>query len=283
MSDQEKKGQNPEDDLTRRQWLMRLGEAAVLAGFSGVAGEFPSTATEQSPSPLEKLPPGLYQPMSDHLSHALLNDERLHPIPPGSPTDYVRPLTGLYRPEFFSPREFETVGRLVELLLGESPQAHETTVGAKTDEPVTRELAQWMDGVLSQAAGVRKAARSLRPEHRALAVRYYGSAAVEKRENDEAEKVCREGLAWLEAESTRRRGKPFLSLGESDQVELLTVIADERMDLPKNHVGVRFFRWIKATVVQGFYTSKPGLKELDYKGNSFYVECPGCTGEDYSS
>jgi len=26
----------------------------------------------------------------------------------------------------------------------------------------------------------------------------------------------------------------------------------------------------------GFYTSKEGLKELDYKGNSFYSVSPGC-------
>lgn len=37
-----------------------------------------------------------------------------------------------------------------------------------------------------------------------------------------------------------------------------------------------FLRWFKQRVIEGFYTSQAGLKELDYKGNSFYSESPGC-------
>jgi hypothetical protein len=40
--------------------------------------------------------------------------------------------------------------------------------------------------------------------------------------------------------------------------------------------GTRLFILLKNQVAHGFYTSQRGLKELDYKGNAFYAECPGC-------
>ena len=126
MGDDQKQNPSPKSDLTRRQWLLRLGKAAILVGFSGVAGEVPADAQELQPSPGKKLPPGLYEPMGNHLGHALVSDGRFHPVPPGSPTDYLRPLTAPYRPEFFSLREFELVGRIVELLLGEPRETSAT-------------------------------------------------------------------------------------------------------------------------------------------------------------
>lgn len=282
VGDDQKQNPSPKSDLTRRQWLLRLGEAAILVGFSGVAGEVPADAQELQPSPGKKLPPGLYEPMGNHLGHALVSDGRFHPVPPGSPTDYLRPLTAPYRPEFFSLREFELVGRIVELLLGEPHETSAPAEGGRNEESVTREVAQWIDLVLSQAEGIRTAARNLKSEHRTLADYYYGPGTAEKWDHDEPEKVCREGLAWLEAQSTQRRGKDFLSLDEPEQMELLNLISDEHTDLPADHQGARFFRWMKNKVIQGLYTSRVGLKELDYKGNAFYAECPGCTGEDHS-
>jgi len=63
VGDDQKQNPSPKSDLTRRQWLLRLGKAAILVGFSGVAGEVPADAQELQPSPGKKLPPGLYEPM----------------------------------------------------------------------------------------------------------------------------------------------------------------------------------------------------------------------------
>jgi hypothetical protein len=283
VSDKQKQEPSPKPDLTRRQWLVRLGEAAILVGFSEAAGEVPADAQERQPSPGQKLPPGLYEPMGDHLGHALVSDARFHSVPPGSPTDYLRPLTAPYRPQFFAPRAFELVERIVELLLGEPHEMSATVEGGKNKERVAREVARWVDLVLSQAGGIRTAARNLKPEHRTLADHYYGPGTAEKWDNDQPEKVCREGLASLQAESTQRHGRDFLSLDEPGQMELLNLVSDEHKDLPADHQGARFFRWIKNKAIQGLYTSSVGLKELDYKGNAFYSECPGCTGENHSS
>ena len=35
--------------------------------------------------------------------------------------------------------------------------------------------------------------------------------------------------------------------------------------------------YLRKMAIDGYYTSKEGLKELDYRGNSFYSESPGCT------
>src|SRR5437016_14499853 len=99
-------------ELTRREWLLKLGEAAVLLGFTDAAGEAEATHTSApalglGAQGLAELPPGLYQPSSDHLSHALSSDARFHPIPPGSETDYVRPRSEPFGPRFFPGRSFK--------------------------------------------------------------------------------------------------------------------------------------------------------------------------------
>ena len=40
--------------------------------------------------------------------------------------------------------------------------------------------------------------------------------------------------------------------------------------------GDPFSKLLKDMTIDGYYTSKEGLKELDYRGNSFYSESPGC-------
>jgi hypothetical protein len=34
-------------------------------------------------------------------------------------------------------------------------------------------------------------------------------------------------------------------------------------------------------LIRGFYTSRLGLKELDYKGNAFYAESPSCPNKEH--
>ncbi len=270
-------------ELTRREWMLRLGEAAVLFGFSGSLPEVEAKAAyalSALTSQKSGLPPGLFEASSEHMAHALMSDERFLKIPPGSETDYVRPREGPYQPQFFSPGEFEVVTRLVRLILGEISEPAGTeaeTRGAR--DAVLAEVADWIDLVVANAASVREAARRLAPEHKALAVRYYGSEAVNRLENAEPEGICREGLEWLDRESKKLYAGAFLSLEESQQIRVMDSISDTRPDLAHENPGTRLFAFLKRETVRGFYTSRLGLKELDYKGNGFYVECPGCTGK----
>ncbi len=265
------------EELTRREWLLRLGETAALVGFSGVAGQAEGAAASLLAGLAQpSLPPGLYEPSNDHLSHALMAGEQFHPVPPETETDYVRPQSGPFQPQFFSPSEFQIVRQIVRLMLGDVAEPSSAGNAEKKTAPqIVDEVAEWLDLTVFSAAEVREAARRMAPEHRILAVHYHGAAAVEEVENNEAQKVCREGLKWLADQS---EGGDFLKLSDEQQIQLLSRISDDRADKTAQNEGTRFFRLIKAGVVRGFYTSRLGLKELDYKGNAFYAESPGCPG-----
>src|SRR5712692_6425622 len=160
----------------------------------------------------------------------------------------------------------------------------------KTSSRSCGELSGWCSGrrLRSQAparramaGAAREAARRLAPEHRALGIAYYGSKAVEEIENSDPEKTYREGIKWMTEESERRFGKGFLALTVEQQTELLKSASDDRPEKELENPGSRFFYSIKKELVRGFYTSRAGLNELGYKGNTFYAESPGCPGEGY--
>jgi len=84
-----------------------------------------------------------------------------------------------------------------------------------------------------------------------------------------AQKQFRDGLEWLD-----REGKPFVDLTEPEQVAKLTAMSSTSAD----PAGATFFPLIRRLTVFGFYTSKVGVKELGYLGNSYAAEFPGaCT------
>ncbi|MGI9074534.1 MAG: gluconate 2-dehydrogenase subunit 3 family protein [Bryobacteraceae bacterium] len=253
----------PDPELTRRLWILGVSETALGLGFAGALGADASQPVS--------LPPGLYQPLTDHLGHALESAERFHPIPPGSQTDYVRPRTGPFEPLFFSPDEIAVIRRLTELILGEGSGA-----GKDGRASVGEEVAEWIDLRAFSSAGTRAAASALDPSHRAVMVAYHGAASVHELEIFDAQKIYREGLAWLQEESRSRHKTDFLRVGENDQLEILTAISDEPSNKDAQTPGHRFFELIKAEVIRGFYTSQAGLKEQDFKGNAFYARSPGC-------
>jgi len=263
----------PAGALTRREWLLSLGSAVVLSGFHGMAGEAAQGATVDGTA----LPPGLYQPSLDHLSHALASENPFLPVPEGSETEYLRPRTGPFLAQALAQEEFRVIRRLVEIILGEdlknSPEKPTSGAGAS----IYDEVAEWIDLVVASAPGIRTLARNLPAEQRALSVAYFGSEEpVRELETFAPEGVCHEGLAWLDEESQRRFAKSFLEADPAGQAELVRAISDARTDKSVIHGGTRLFDFLKAESVRGFYTSRVGLKEIDYKGNTFYGEPPGC-------
>jgi gluconate 2-dehydrogenase subunit 3-like protein len=268
--DENRNGELQPAALTRREWLLSVGSAVVLSGFRGKPGPAAQVAATS-------LPPGLYAPSLEHLTHALGSDGPFVAIPPGAETEYVGPHTGAFVPQAFSQEEFAAVKRLVEIILGED-------LGRSPEKPVQGapatifdEASEWIDLVVASAAKVRALARSLPEEQRALAVAYFGSEEpVRELETFEPERVCRDGLAWLDGESRRRFAKRFVDANAGDQTGLVHAASDTRPDMSVIHAGTRLFDFLKAECIRGFYTSRVGLKELDYKGNAFYGESPGC-------
>ena len=273
MSNDDRKSDQdqPVGGLSRRDWLLNFGSAVILSGFAGMPGE-----SQQTDHAAAALPPGLYTPSIEHVTHALNHDGPFFPVPPGAETEFVQPRSGLFLPQAFSSEEFAVVRRLVELILGENLKAAPAQPAAEAPEKLHDEVAEWIDLVVASGPGVRAAARNLTPEQRALAVAYFNAEEpVRELETYEPERICKEGLAWLQQESERRSFAAFLTMPPATQLELLTSISDAR-PAAAAHAGTRFFDFLKAEATRGFYTSRVGLRELNYTGNSFYGQSPGC-------
>jgi hypothetical protein len=247
------------DEVTRRQWLLRLGEMIVLAGISGLVPEI-STHLHSVEEEYAGLPPGLYAPSGDNLVHALASVHRHSAPPPGTETDYVQPSSSPFQPLFFSNEEFRIVTRLAEIILGtvEAPALSQTT--------------QWLDLWFLSAKGVREAARNLDPLHRALAIAFYGEKPVRDLETADSAAVARDGIAAFSHLSEKEHGCGFLELSAAQQEELARSIGTTE---PHNPLR-KFFEVIRREAIRGYYTSAEGLQELNYKGNSYYPYCPGC-------
>lgn len=99
----------------------------------------------------------------------------------------------------------------------------------------------------------------------------------------EVQKTFLDGLAWLDNTSQKRHKKTFVALSNSQQVAILTEISKIASPSPENAVQARFFKAIKDATIDGFYTSKIGLDELGYKGNTVLDEFPGCTHPEHQA
>lgn len=257
-SEHYKDASGEDSNVSRRAAIVTIGQATV--GF-GLSSSLLADTNEHL-----QLPPGIYQPSRDHLGRALMSTGRFHPIPPGCPTDYIRPTTEPFTPLFFSPAEFAVVRRLTQLMLG-------------VDGSPAQEVAEWVDLRVASAEGVREAAHQLDPLHHALAVAYFGSARMTQLETADPARICREGLDWFSNAARTRGSDQFLSLDDEQQIATLQSVSEERTDKQSESPGTRFFAFLKAEVIRGYYTSQPGLKELDLRGNAFYAVSPGCNSK----
>jgi Gluconate 2-dehydrogenase subunit 3 len=249
----------PIDDLTRRQWILRLGEFVALAGVSGVVPEFAASLAGQQPASTA-LPPGLYVPSQDHLVHALSSGRANWTPPPGSETDYASLGSVSYQPQFFSAEEFPVATRLLEILLG------------KVDPSALSQAAQWFDLYLHSASGVRTAAQNLDPMHRVLAAEFFGEDAVRALETEDPQIVAHSGLHALQQLSTQTFGRDFVQLTDEQQVELITTAGTSKSESDLR----KLYDLARTEAIRGYYTTAEGLKELDYRGNAYYGESPGC-------
>ncbi len=246
------------DEITRRSWLLRLGEMAFLAGVSGLVPEGLWSQLDSGEG-LTSLPPGLYTPSADHLVHVLQHSGKLVAVPRGSEVEYALPSSLPFHPQFFSPGEFRMISRFVEIVLG------------RLEPSALSQVTQWLDLWLHSSAEVLKAARNLNPSHRVLAAAYFGEASVHETETSNPQLIARAGLRALDGLSQAHHAKVFQKLTDSEQESLVTTVAN-KSDSPLRS----FFEIVRAEAIRGFYTSSEGLKELDYKGNAYYPQCPGC-------
>ena len=180
-----------------------------------------------------ELPPGVYEPSRDHLSHALAG----HSLDTGSETEVAQ-----IQSPFFKPDEDSYIVILTAALLGEKP-----------DSPIVREVADWIDLTVGESTAVRKAALALTPAHRTLAMHYYGAKVVQELEERDPRVICREGLALL------RSGNP----GDSIDLQAISDHRPEFFTYFKNRVIEGFYTSRAGLEELGrgnpnFYASSPG-------------------------
>lgn len=81
------------------------------------------------------------------------------------------------------------------------------------------------------------------------------------------------GLTALDERCQREFASGFADLPEEEQIRVLTAMSNR---------GDAFFRQVKDLTIRGYYTSREGLlAELEYEGNSYLTEMPGCTHEEH--
>jgi hypothetical protein len=86
------------------------------------------------------------------------------------------------------------------------------------------------------------------------------------------------GLAWLDATCNDRYGHLFMECYADQKKEIKDLIAyrkNAKKD-PSLSQGVAFFAFLRNFTCDGFYTSKIGITDLQYIGNTSIREFPGC-------
>jgi gluconate 2-dehydrogenase gamma chain len=91
--------------------------------------------------------------------------------------------------------------------------------------------------------------------------------------------AARGGLAWLDNESRHRFALTFIACTAAQQTALLDDLAWPEKARPEMSQGVAFFSTFRDMTASAFFTSKLGVEDLQYKGNTFVTEWNGCPPE----
>ena len=160
-----------------------------------------------------------------------------------------------FSPAFFTAHEYETVRRLVDLIIPRDERS-----GAATDAGVP----EFIDFLLAEEPKLPQA--SLR------------------------QTAMRGGLAWLDLESQRRFDMTFVACRDEERTALLDDIsqappvdeseeepaAGEPASLPMRAHGRAFFASFRDLTATGFWSSRLGMDDLQYIGNRVVTEWTGC-------
>lgn len=151
-----------------------------------------------------------------------------------------------YVPQFFKPQEFSNIEILTEMII------------PRDDKPGAKDarVADYIDFLVFSSAEFRPG----------------------------MQKEWSDGLVVLEQSCQKEFGHAFADLTDEQRHNLLTAMSLPEIDAHAQHEGFAFFRLLKETTVDGFYTSRAGLIDaLEYKGLSFLTEFPGCTHPEHQS
>jgi len=87
-------------------------------------------------------------------------------------------------------------------------------------------------------------------------------------ENPQLLAIYTGGIAWLDQTMLRRYSSDFLGSSREQQIAVLDLIAYRRNESAELGPGIKFFDWARKMVVDAYYTSPIGIKDLGYMGNT---------------
>ena len=114
--------------------------------------------------------------------------------------------------------------------------------------------------------------------------------------NRELQRILTSGMLWLEHEMNDEFGTGFADATTEQQHEMLSRLAHEIQPTDPGYAGIvesdeyqgffdytteewsddapgiRFFSWVRRLVVDAFYSSQEGVKDVGYVGNKFVRE-----------
>jgi hypothetical protein len=98
-------------------------------------------------------------------------------------------------------------------------------------------------------------------------------------EQTNRQNAMRGGLAWLNLECHRRYDRDFVTCADAQRRAVLDDIAWPRRVKPGVSHGIPFFNSFRDLTASGFFTSKMGIDDLGYQGNTVVPEWTGCPDE----
>ncbi len=160
-----------------------------------------------------------------------------------------------YKPRFFNAHEWETVRVLVDSIIPKDERS-----GSATDAGVP----EFMDFIMTDPM-------------------------ESDRGREGRQTAMRGGLAWIDAECVKRFGHELVACSEIERAAVLDDIAfskgsDEDHEEPGDlrvHLrhGPAFFASFRDLTASGFWSSRMGVDDLGYQGNTFVAEWKGCPPE----
>jgi len=144
---------------------------------------------------------------------------------------------GKYTPKYFSPHQYKTLGTLCDTII---PKDDKSGGAVEAGAP------EFIDLLSS--------------------------------ENEEFQLQIGGGLNWLDNTCLDRHEHIFLDSTPAQKKEILDLIAyrkNAKSD-PSLTPGIAFFSRLRQMTCDAFYTSKIGIADLQYIGNTALAEFPGC-------
>ena len=149
------------------------------------------------------------------------------------------PAPAVYRPKLLSAHEYRTTRILADLII---PADEHSGNASQAGVP------EFIDGVIAVRGG-------------------------------HIQSQIRGGLIWLDREANRRFQGDFADCTVAQRKEILDLIAYPKKAAPEHSHAVVFFNRFRDLCAGGFYSSKIGVKDLQYTGNVAVMEWNGCPDE----